>query len=86
MLPFSESLLSLIPPPDNSSTGSIHVCSMFTSVACRPGAVSVHPWAAQAELGAQHSRPCTFVLYVVGILVRLWSYDFVKWKTSWILL
>lgn len=81
MLPFSESLLSLIPPPDNSSTGSKHVCYMFTSVACRPGAVFMHLGAAQAELSSQQSV-CTFVLFVVGILVCLSSNDFVKWKTS----
>lgn len=51
MLPFSESLLSLIPPPDNSSTGSVHVCYTFTTVACRPAAVfSMRQWAAQEEL------------------------------------
>lgn len=70
-------------PPDNSSTGSIHVCYMFTSVAWRPG-LFLCTRGQRRRTQPPALSVCTFVLLVVGILVWLWSNDFVKGKTSWI--
>lgn len=81
MLPFSESLLSLIPPPDNSSTSSVHVCYTFTTVACRPGAI--FPCARGQHMSSVHVRARCFVLNSVSYLQ---SGDLLRWKTCWILI
>lgn len=56
----------------------VHVCCLQTG-GCLHAPVGS---AGGAQLPAR--SVCTFVLFVVGILLRLWSNDFGKWKTSWI--